>query len=178
MLFYFCTFPKHSRRFAFPQRSNTFLLFYFSKLQLHFLLFQLPNSYTCLLFIIFLILSLLFYFSTFLILIGYFPANRAHVVAFHCPNALVPHRLLSESFQWGTAEKTESTLAGKDSTLRLPVAAEKVYFGSFFLSTRRLSKTLWCHTGWYLTTSNGAPRKVLNRPWLARIRRSDCLWLL
>ena len=45
------------------------------------------------------------------------------------PNALVLRWLVFLCSQWGTAESTESTLAGQDSTLRLPVAAVKVDSG-------------------------------------------------
>ena len=41
------------------------------------------------------------------------------------------HWLVSEPFQWGTAESIASTLAGQRSTLRLPVAAVNVYLGGF-----------------------------------------------
>ena len=43
------------------------------------------------------------------------------------------HWLVFEHFQQGTAESTESTLAGQESTLRLPVVAVKVHVGIFYV---------------------------------------------
>ena len=49
------------------------------------------------------------------------------------PNALVLRWLVFERSQWGSAEVTESCLAGQKSTLRLPVAAVKMYFGGSYV---------------------------------------------
>ena len=87
------------------------------------------------------------------------------------PDAPVLHWVVIEHSLWGTAESTESTFAGQKSTLRLPVATVKFYFGKFCVNHTTLSQTLWCYTGWYFRTPNGALRKVLNRPWLVRRRR-------
>ena len=48
------------------------------------------------------------------------------------PNALVLRWLVLEHFQWGSAESTALSLAHK-STLRLPVAAVKVYLSSSYV---------------------------------------------
>ena len=47
------------------------------------------------------------------------------------PHAPVLRWLVFVHFQWGSAEVTESSLAGQTSTLRLPVAAAKVYIWQF-----------------------------------------------
>ena len=111
-------------------------------------------------------------------------AVKVHVGIFYVdyttpfPNALVLHWPVFEHFQWGTAESTGSTLPGQDSPLRLHVVYVKVDSGGSSVDHTTLSQTLWCYAGLYLSTSNGAPRKVLNRPWVAKNRRSDCPWLL
>ena len=81
------------------------------------------------------------------------------------------HWLVFKHLQWGTAESTESTLAGQKSTLGLPLAVVKVHLGIFYVDYTTPPQTLWGYTGSYLGTSKGAPRKVLNRPWLVMRRR-------
>ena len=69
----------------------------------------------------------------------------------------------------GRADFIESTLAGQKSKLVLSVAAIKVYFGASYVDhTTPLLNALALHWSTY-QCSYGAVRKLLTRPWLAKI---------
>ena len=94
------------------------------------------------------------------------------------PETLVLHWLVLVHSQWGSAEVTESTLRGQNSTLILPVAVVKVYVGRLSVDQATpLPDALVLH--WLVFAhSQGGSAEVTESTLPSQNRRSDCLWLL